>query len=254
MTGHLGSTGMTPAMAAATATGAPIVELVDIRRTYRLGARELPVLKGIDLGIARGEFVALMGPSGSGKTTLMHIIGCLDRPDGGSYKLAGEEVSGLDDDRLARLRGRQVGFVFQFFNLIPQMTVTENVELPMLYLGVGAAERRRRALAALERVGLKDRVTHHPAQMSGGEMQRGAIARALVCEPSLLVADEPTGNLDSRTGAEIIGLFQELNALGLTVIMVTHDHGVAAKAQRVVRMLDGSLVASQARDQAEAGS
>ncbi len=209
------------------AAGPALVELSGIRRTYRIGGgtggaasapgRDVPVLKGVDLSIRRGDFVALMGPSGSGKTTLMHIIGCLDRPDAGTYRLDGEDVATLDDDRLSRLRGRQVGFVFQSFNLIPQMSVRENVELPLFYLGVPAQERRERADAALTRVGLGHCLDHRPTQMSGGENQRGAIARALVSGPSLLVADEPTGNLDSRTGSEIMTLFKELHERGLTL-------------------------------------
>ena len=220
-----------------------LVQLRGIHRTYQVeGGKPVTVLKGVDLDIARGEFVALMGPSGSGKTTLLHVIGGLDRPNAGSYHLDGLEVAGLTDNALSRLRGGKIGFVFQFFNLIPQLDVVDNVALPLLYLGVGGRERRRRASTALTRVGLGHRLDHRPNQLSGGEMQRAAIARALVAEPVLLVGDEPTGNLDSRTGTEILALFAELHAQGLTIILVTHDANVGAKAQRLVRMQDGVLV------------
>lgn len=220
-----------------------LVELRGIRRTYRLeGGRGVEVLKGIDLAIAPGDYLALMGPSGSGKSTLMHVIGCLDRPDGGSYRLDGQDVLALDDDAVSRLRGGRIGFVFQAFNLVPQMDLIENVALPLLYTGHGLAEQRSRAVAALERVGLGHRLDHKPTQLSGGEQQRAAIARSLVADPLLLLGDEPTGNLDSRTGAEIMALFAELNAKGLTILLVTHDAGVAAATRRVVRMRDGMLV------------
>lgn len=220
-----------------------LVELGGIRRTYRLeGGRGVEVLKGIDLAIAPGDYLALMGPSGSGKSTLMHVIGCLDRPDGGSYRLDGQDVLALDDDAVSRLRGGRIGFVFQAFNLVPQMDLIENVALPLLYTGHGLAEQRSRAVAALERVGLGHRLDHKPTQLSGGEQQRAAIARSLVADPLLLLGDEPTGNLDSRTGAEIMALFAELNAKGLTILLVTHDAGVAAATRRVVRMRDGLLV------------
>lgn len=220
-----------------------LVELAGIRRTYRLeGGRGVEVLKGIDLTIATGDYLALMGPSGSGKSTLMHIIGCLDRPDGGSYRLDGQDVLALDDDAVSRLRGGRIGFVFQAFNLVPQMDLIENVALPLLYTGHGLAEQRSRAVAALERVGLGHRLDHKPTQLSGGEQQRAAIARSLVADPLLLLGDEPTGNLDSRTGAEIMGLFAELNAKGLSILLVTHDAGVAAATRRIVRMRDGMLV------------
>jgi putative ABC transport system ATP-binding protein len=225
---------------------APLVRTSGLKRTYRIGDRDIPVLRGLDLEIAHGECMALMGPSGSGKTTLLHLIGCLDRPDGGTYHFRGEETSRLRDDDLARLRAQHIGYVFQAFNLIPQMTLRENVELPLIYLEVPAKQRRARALAALERVGLADRAAHRPAELSGGENQRGAIARALIVEPSLLLADEPTGSLDSKTGEEITELFLELNRNGLTVLIVTHDPTLAGRTRRIVRMLDGSLAERRA--------
>jgi putative ABC transport system ATP-binding protein len=222
-----------------------LIRLSGITRTYRLpGGLGVPVLHGIDLDVGEGEFVALMGPSGSGKTTLLHIIGCLDRPDGGSYLLGGDEVGSLSDHRLAQVRGVTIGFVFQAFHLIPQLHIVDNVALPLLYHGVGRRERHRRAAVALERVGLGHRLHHRPTQLSGGEQQRCAIARALVNQPRLLVADEPTGNLDSKIGAEVLALFDALHAEGLTIVLVTHDAGVGARAQRVVRMRDGRLEAA----------
>jgi putative ABC transport system ATP-binding protein len=217
-----------------------LIRMRGVTRSYELGKdQRLDVLRGVDLQVSRGEFIALMGPSGSGKSTLMHIIGCLDLPNAGSYELDGEEVSRLDDTRLSHVRGRRIGFVFQFFNLIPQLTVQENAELPLFYLGIRRHERRRRAQAILAQVGLGERLEHHPNQLSGGEMQRVAIARAIITDPILLVADEPTGNLDSKTGSAIMDLFADLHRRGLTIVMVTHDHGVAARAARIVRMLDG---------------
>lgn len=220
----------------------PLVRLAGIRRTYRLeGGRGVDVLKGIDLLIHSGDYLSLMGPSGSGKSTLMHVIGCLDRPDGGTYHLDGQDILALDDDRLSRLRGSRLGFVFQSFNLIPQMDLIENVALPLLYSGGNLHDQRARAVAALERVGLGHRLEHRPTQLSGGEQQRAAIARALVTNPLMLLGDEPTGNLDTRTGGEIMGLFADLNAKGLTILMVTHDPEVAAATRRTIRMRDGLL-------------
>lgn len=220
----------------------PLVRLAGIRRTYRLeGGRGVDVLKGIDLLIHPGDYLALMGPSGSGKSTLMHVIGCLDRPDGGDYHLDGQDILALDDDRLSRLRGGRLGFVFQSFNLIPQMDLIENVALPLLYSGGNLNDQRARAVAALERVGLGHRLDHRPTQLSGGEQQRAAIARALVTDPLMLLGDEPTGNLDTRTGGEIMGLFADLNAKGLTILLVTHDPEVAAATRRTIRMRDGLL-------------
>jgi putative ABC transport system ATP-binding protein len=224
-----------------------LVRLVDLRRTYRLeDGRGVEVLKGITLTIRRGDFVALMGPSGSGKSTLMQVIGGLDRPDGGAYHLEDQDLLALDDDQLSRLRGRRLGFVFQAFNLIPQMDLIENVALPLLYAGEEDAPARLRAVASLERVGLGHRLDHRPTQLSGGEQQRAAIARALVTDPILLLGDEPTGNLDTRTSDEIMGLFADLNARGLTILLVTHDPHVAAAAHRTVRMRDGRLVEEEA--------
>jgi putative ABC transport system ATP-binding protein len=211
-------------------------------RTYTLArGHEVPVLRGVDLDVGRGEFVALMGPSGSGKSTLMHLLGLLDHPDGGSYHLEGAEVSGLDDAARSRLRGRRIGFVFQSFNLITQSTIDANVELPLAYLGIPRHERHRRAAATLERLGLGHRLRHRPLELSGGEQQRVAIARALVAEPAVLFADEPTGNLDSRTGAQVMDLLADLHRDGLTLVIVTHDPGIAARTERTVHLKDGRI-------------
>lgn len=226
----------------------PIVDLAGITKAYPIGReRSVPVLKGIDLQIQPGEFVSLMGPSGSGKSTLMNIIGCLDRHDAGCYRLDGQDVSVLDDNGLSQVRGYKIGFVFQFFNLIPQVSVEHNVELPLFYAGVSRAERRERAVAALERVGLGHRLGHRPNQISGGEMQRVAIARSLITDPVLLIGDEPTGNLDTHTGSSIMELFGELHASGMTLLLVTHDVDVASQAQRSLRMRDGELVGEAGR-------
>jgi putative ABC transport system ATP-binding protein len=226
-----------------TATGAPapIIALSAVHKLYGVGATRLHVLKGIDLDVAQGEYVAIVGQSGSGKTTLLNILGCLDRPSDGTYRLAGDDVSRLDDDRLSAIRNRRLGFVFQSFNLIQQLTVLENVEVPLLYAGVPRAEREDRSRRLLGAVGLAGRLDHLPAQLSGGECQRVAIARALVSDPVLLLADEPTGNLDSRTGAEILALFRDLHAQGRTILMITHDASVAAQAGRAIRILDGRI-------------
>ncbi|TAH55546.1 MAG: ABC transporter ATP-binding protein [Treponema sp.] len=215
--------------------------LQDIYKDYRQGKNEVKVLKGISLNVREGEYVAIMGPSGSGKSTLMNIIGALDRPTAGSYFLDGEDVSALDDDALAAVRNRKIGFVFQTFNLLPRMTAQRNVELPLVYAGLSGKARRELALQALDRVGLTDRAHHRPNEMSGGQRQRVAIARALVVNPRILFADEPTGNLDSKTGDDILALFQELHASGSTVVMVTHEQDVSRHAERIVHIRDGLI-------------
>jgi len=222
-----------------------MIEMRDIRKVYSTGRVEVEALKGIDLDIDRNEFVAVVGPSGSGKSTLMNLLGCLDTPTSGLYRLSGETVGGLDRNRLAEIRNRHVGFVFQNFNLLPYATALENVELPLLFAGMPLKERRARALAMLEKVDLADRMDHRPTELSGGQMQRVAIARALVNRPTMILADEPTGNLDSTSGKGIVGLFQELNANGQTVVMITHDHAIARIASRVVRISDGAIVDDQ---------
>jgi putative ABC transport system ATP-binding protein len=225
---------------------APLIEVEHVAKVYRMGDVEVHALRDVSLAIAEAESVAIMGPSGSGKSTLMNVLGCLDRPTRGSYRLAGQEVSKLDRNTLARLRNRTLGFVFQSFNLLSRTSALENVELPLLYAGLSGRERHRRAHEALERVGLADRAHHHSNQMSGGQQQRVAIARALVMKPHLMVADEPTGNLDSRTSVEIMALFQELGRTGITLLLVTHEGDIARYASRVVVMRDG-LVQSDRR-------
>jgi putative ABC transport system ATP-binding protein len=221
---------------------ADLIRVADLSRTYRLGEVEVAALRGVSLGIGRGECVAVMGPSGSGKSTFMNLLGCLDRPDGGRYFLNGEDVSRLDADQLAAVRNRTLGFVFQNFNLLPRASALENVELPLVYAGVPAAERHRRAVEKLDRVGLAARAGHLPSQLSGGQQQRVAIARALVNEPALILADEPTGALDSRTSVELMALFQDLNAQGITLVLVTHEPDIAAYARRLLVFRDGRLV------------
>jgi putative ABC transport system ATP-binding protein len=216
-----------------------LIELTDVRKTYRSGSLAVPALAGITLSIDEGEYVAVMGPSGSGKSTLMHILGCLDVPTAGSYHLAGEDVGAMSEGQLADVRNRRVGFVFQQFNLLASMPAWRNVELPLTYRGGTRAERRERAVAALARVGLGDRVQHRPGELSGGEQQRVAIARALVTEPDLLLADEPTGNLDSASTGEILSLLDELHGSDRTVVVITHEADVARRSERTVRMLDG---------------
>lgn len=218
-----------------------VIVVRGITREYVMGAETVRALRGVDLTIRRNEFVAIMGPSGSGKSTLMNVIGCLDTPNSGDYWLNGHRVSELSDDRLARIRNKEIGFVFQTFNLLPRATALQNVELPMVYAGVGAKDRRRAAEAALERVGLGDRMHHRPNEMSGGQRQRVAIARALVNAPSIILADEPTGNLDSVTSEEILTLFERLHDEGQTIILVTHEHDIAAHARRQIHLKDGRV-------------
>lgn len=221
--------------------GAPLIQLEDVHKTYVMGEAEVRALDGVTLAIGEGEFTAVMGASGSGKSTLMNLLGCLDRPTSGRYLLNGEDVSRLPGDELARIRNRTLGFVFQSFNLLSRTSALENVELPLLYSGVGAAERHARAAEALDRVGLARRADHHPAQLSGGQQQRVAIARALVNRPRVLLADEPTGNLDSRTSVEVMALLQQLGAAGITVLLVTHEQDIAQHASRVIVMRDGRV-------------
>ena len=218
-----------------------VIRIRDLSREYRMGEETILALRGVSLDIRRNEYVAIMGPSGSGKSTMMNVLGCLDTPTSGEYWLNGHEVSRLSDDELARARNREIGFVFQTFNLLPRATALHNVELPLVYAGVGAKERRSRAVAALARVGLGERMEHRPPELSGGQRQRVAIARALVNRPSILLADEPTGNLDSATSAEIMQVFGDLHAAGQTVIMVTHEPDIAAHAGRVVVLRDGKV-------------
>ena len=222
-----------------------LVRLENVSKVYGMGDVEVHALRGVSLSIAQGDFTAVMGASGSGKSTLMNIVGLLDRPTGGAYLLEGEEVSTLTTERLAEVRNRTIGFVFQSFNLLARTSALENVELPLLYGGIGRAERHRRASASLGRVGLADRADHHPNQMSGGQQQRVAIARALVTEPRVILADEPTGNLDSRTSVEVMALFQELGRSGITVVLVTHEADIAQYASRVIVMRDGRILSDE---------
>jgi len=221
--------------------------LRDVSKVYGHGETAVWALRGVSLEIGDGEFVAIMGPSGSGKSTLMNILGCLDVPTSGSYLLDGVEVAGLTDDELAVIRNRKIGFVFQSFNLLPRLSAVEQVEVPLAYAHVPTRERRRRAIAALEAVGLGDRLHHKPTELSGGQQQRVAIARALVTQPSIILADEPTGNLDSRTSAEIMAIFERLHADGITLVYITHEAEIAAHAQRVITMRDGQVVADERR-------
>jgi putative ABC transport system ATP-binding protein len=230
----------------------PLIRTEGLRRRYRMGRETVEALRGVDLAIDHGEYAAITGPSGSGKSTLMNLLGCLDTPDEGEYWLNGERVSDMGDRQLARIRNREIGFVFQSFALLPRATAAQNVELPLLYAKVSRRDRARRAVEALDQVGLADRARHRPTELSGGQRQRVAIARALVTRPSLLLADEPTGNLDTATGQDILALFDELHRTGNTVIVVTHESEVAARAERTLRMLDGRIVADTTRTAPEA--
>ncbi len=223
-----------------------IIELTGIRKTYSSGSLEFEALSGIDTTIAEGEYVAVVGPSGSGKSTLMNVLGCLDVPTVGEYHLAGEDVSCMTEAQLAEVRNRRIGFVFQQFNLLASQSAWRNVELPLVYAGVHRSERRERALRALERVGLGDRVDNRPGELSGGQQQRVAVARALVTEPAMILADEPTGNLDSRSTADILDLLDELHGAGRTIVLITHEHDVAARAGRSLVINDGRLVSDTA--------
>jgi putative ABC transport system ATP-binding protein len=224
----------------------PVIRLQDVHKTYDAGASAVHALRGVSLEIAAGESIAIIGPSGSGKSTLMHILGCLDVPTSGDYDLAGTPVASLSPRELARVRNQRIGFVFQAYNLLPKASLLRNVELPMLYGGVGRVERRERARAALQKVGLLERAPHLPSQLSGGQRQRVAIARALVNNPAIVLADEPTGNLDTQTGKDILNLFDELGRQGHTVILVTHDPVVAERASRIVRIVDGQIASDGA--------
>ncbi|ELK42282.1 ABC transporter ATP-binding protein [Brevibacillus agri] len=219
-----------------------MLQIEGLTKSYKTGDTTLPILKGVSLLVEKGEFVAIMGPSGSGKSTFMNMLGCLDRPDSGTYILDGIEVSSLKDKQLAYVRNQKIGFVFQSFNLLARSTSLHNVELPMMYANISRSERRSRATEALKRVGLAERMNHKPTQLSGGQKQRVAIARALVNQPAILLADEPTGNLDSRSGVEIMAMFQELHAQGVTIILVTHELDIAQHAERIVTFKDGVIV------------
>ncbi len=219
-----------------------LIELRDVYKIYQMGDEAVHALDGISLTVDRGEFVAIVGSSGSGKSTAMNIIGCLDVPTSGTYYLGGRDVSAMNDDQQAEIRNKMLGFIFQQYNLIPKLTVQENVELPLLYAGVGAQERRARATEALERVGLSEKHRNLPSQLSGGQQQRVSIARALAGHPSLILADEPTGALDSRTGREVLGFLQKLNREGDTVVLITHDNSIAVRARRIVRLQDGRII------------
>jgi putative ABC transport system ATP-binding protein len=222
-----------------------LIDIRDITKVYVMGEENVQALAGVTVGVERGEYVAIMGPSGSGKSTLMHRIGCLDTPSSGSYVLNGREVARMTDDELAAVRNQEIGFVFQTFNLLPRTSALQQVELPLVYGGFSRKDRRERAVQSLTAVGLADRMNHQPNEMSGGQRQRVAIARALINNPSILLADEPTGNLDSQTGYEIMALFDELNSRGNTIVLVTHEEDIAAHARRIVRLRDGKILQDQ---------
>ena len=230
---------------AAGAAGEVLISVRELCKTYVVGTQSVPAVRGVDLEIRRGEYVAIMGTSGSGKSTLMNMLGCLDTPTSGSYRLNGVEVSTLSDDQLADIRNREIGFVFQTFNLLPRSTAAQNVELPLVYAGIKTAERQARVTEAINAVGLAERSWHKPNELSGGQRQRVAIARALVNHPSLILADEPTGNLDSTTSDEIMGLLAGLNGAGHTIVLVTHEPDIAARTRRIVRLADGRIISDQ---------
>jgi len=224
-----------------------MIELRDIGKSYRMGEMEISALSGVSLSVQKGELIAIMGPSGSGKSTLMNVLGCLDRPTNGTYLFEDREISSLSDDELAHVRNAKIGFVFQSFNLLPRFTALKNVEMPLIYSGIPAKGRTERAIPIMEMVGLGDRMEHKPAELSGGQQQRVAIARALVNDPPLLLADEPTGNLDSRSGAEILNILVDLNKRGVTIMIVTHDHDVAVRCKRIINLKDGGVVGDQVK-------
>jgi len=225
-----------------------LIDIKDLVKVYQMGDNQVRALDGVSVGVSRGEYIAVMGPSGSGKSTLMNLIGCLDTPTSGTYRLNDQVVNELDDNALARIRNKEIGFVFQTFNLLPRTSALENVEVPLIYAGVPRVERHARARKMIDLVGLTDRAHHQPAELSGGQRQRVAIARALVNDPSILLADEPTGNLDSKTGEEIMALFDTLNREGNTIVLVTHEEDIAAHARRVVRLRDGKILEDKARE------
>lgn len=229
-----------------------MLNITDLVKAYEMGDTVVKALDGVSLSIGQNEFVAIVGPSGSGKSTLMNIIGCLDVSTSGSYVLDGQEVSTYNDDQLADFRINKIGFIFQRYNLLPRLSVVENVELPLVYLGIGGAERRRRALESLRNVGLENRAHHIPSELSGGQQQRVSIARAMVTNPSIILADEPTGALDSKTGQEVLKLLQDLHKAGNTIILITHDMDIAKRAKRIVRIMDGKIVADKGVDEYEA--
>jgi putative ABC transport system ATP-binding protein len=232
-------------MGVPTPSRGPVIELLGAGKTYKTGTIEFEALRGIDLAIREGEYVAVVGPSGSGKSTVMNVLGCLDTLTRGSYRLAGDDVEQLDEEELADIRNKRIGFVFQQFHLLPSLSAWRNVELPLIYAGVPREERRQRAVAALERVGLGDRVNNKPGQLSGGQQQRVAVARALVTEPTMILADEPTGNLDSVSTADVLALFDQLHAAGRTIVLITHENEVAQRARRVVHVRDGLITAEE---------
>ena len=231
----------TRAMPVAAVAVAPLIRMQGVTKTYDAGELAVQALRGVDLDIQRGQMVAIIGPSGSGKSTLMHILGCLDAPTDGAYRLEGKDVSELSGFQLAAIRNQKIGFVFQTFNLLPKASLLRNVELPLLYAGIAGAERKELALGALDKVGLRERARHRPAELSGGQRQRAAIARAIVNQPSLILADEPTGNLDTKTGLEILEIFDRMHARGETIVIVTHDPRIAERCERVVSIVDGVI-------------